>query len=160
MSEVKPSTAVGHIPSGLFIICGYDQKLKKADGFLGSFVQQISMDPLLVAIALKPGRPSADHILTKERFTINVVGDHEKSYLKHFWSGYNPEANPFNEINHKVTEQGDVLLLDARSTIIAQAIEIYEPGDHTLVIAKVIDSVVHNESAKSATHQRKDGLSY
>lgn len=160
MSEVKPSTAVGHIPSGLFIICGYDSEAKRADGFLGSFVQQISMDPLLVALAVKPGRPSADHILAKKRFTINVVGDHEKNYLKHFWSGYDPEKNPFEEINHKVTEEGDVLLLDARSTIIAEAVEIYEPGDHKLVIAKVIDSVVHSESAKSATHQRKDGLAY
>ena len=160
MSEVTKSTAVGHIPSGLFIICGYDEENKKMDGFLGSFVQQISMDPLLISLAVKPGRPSADHILAKKRFTINVVGDHEKQYLKHFWKGYDPESNPFDEINHKLTDNGDILMLDARSTIIAEAVEIHEPGDHKLVIAKVIDSVVHSETAKSATHQRKDGLSY
>ncbi len=160
MSEVKASTAVGHIPSGLFIICGYDEETKKADGFLGSFVQQVSMDPLLICLAVKPGRPSADHILAKKRFTVNVVGDHEKNYLKHFWKGYDPESNPFDEINHRLTENNDVLMLDARSTIIAEAVEIYSPGDHQLVVARVIDSVVHSESAKSATHQRKDGLSY
>lgn len=160
MSEVKASTAVGHIPSGMFIVCGYDQETKKIDGFLGSWIQQVSFDPLLISLAVKPGRPSADHILNKKRFTINVVGDHQKNYLKHFWSGYNPDANPFEEINHEVTPEGDVLMLDARSTIIAEAIEVTQPGDHNLVIAKVIGSVVHSDDAKSMTHQRKDGLQY
>ena len=111
-------------------------------------------------MGVKSGRPSADHILGKKRFTVNVVGDHDKTYLKHFWSGYDPEKNPFDEIDHEVTADGDVLIKGARSTISAEPIEILQPGDHNLVIAKVLDSAVHSFDAKSMVHQRKDGLAY
>lgn len=160
MTEVTKSTGVGHIPSGLFIITAHDKDADRIDGFLGSWVQQVSFDPLLVSLAIKPGRPCSDHILKKGRFTINVVGDHDKTFLKHFWSGYDPEKNPFAEIEHSIGSEGEVFIKGARSTIVAEPIEVLEPGDHNLIIAKVIDSAVHSDEAKSMVHQRKDGLSY
>lgn len=158
--ETSFSTAVGHIPSGLFIVCAKDQESERIDGFLASWVQQVSFDPLLISLAVKPGRPASDHILAKKRFTVNVVGDHDKSYLRHFWSGYDAEKNPFAEIEHSVLDNGEVVLNGARSTIIAEVVEVHSPGDHNLVIAKVIDSKVQSQEAKSMVHQRKDGLSY
>jgi len=157
--ELK-AQSVGHIPSGLFIVTAKNENDDKIDGFLASWVQQISFNPLLVSICVKPGRPCSDLILEKKNFSINVAGDHDKTYLKHFWSGYDPEKNPFNEIPHRFADSGEVIIEGARSTILCQPIEISKPGDHHLVIAKVLGSVVHQADEKSMVHQRKHGLAY
>jgi flavin reductase (DIM6/NTAB) family NADH-FMN oxidoreductase RutF len=152
--------AVGHIPSGLFIVCANDEKDKVIDGYLASWIQQVSFDPLLVTVAIKPGRPAYDLIKNKKTFTINVVGDNDKSFMKHFWKGYDPESNPFEEIEHKITENGGVIINGAKSTVECQLVETIQPGDHEVVIAKVINSYVQDEEAKPLTHVRKSGLDY
>ena len=57
----KKRLAIGHIPSGLFIVCAKDDE--KIDGYLASWVQQVSFDPLLISLAIKPGRPVYDLII-------------------------------------------------------------------------------------------------
>ena len=150
--------AVGHIPSGLFIVCAKDNE--KIDGYLASWVQQVSFDPLLISLAIKPGRPVYDFINGGGVFTVNVVGDHKRDYLKHFWSGYSPDKNPFSLIPHLITEQGGVAIEAAKSWIDCQIKEKIVPGDHQLVIAEVLASKMISDQGKPVTHIRKSGLDY
>ena len=159
MAKVEESAqAVGHIPSGLFIVCA--QKDGKIDGYLASWIQQVSFEPMMVSLAIKPGRPAYDLITSGTNFTINVVGDHDKTYLKHFWSGYDPEKNVFSEVPHQVTESGAVVIEGAKSTIEAKFVSKTQPGDHEVVIAEVVASYVANEEAKPMVHIRKSGMDY
>ncbi|MAE58614.1 MAG: hypothetical protein CME69_07015 [Halobacteriovorax sp.] len=157
--DVSKAKAVGHIPSGLFIVCSNDGNTK--DGYLASWVQQVSFSPLMVAVAIGKGRPGYDHIMSGETFTINIVGKHDMNYLKHFWSGYSPEENPFNgTLDISETENGGVILNGAKSTIECRMVSNTEPGDHEIVFAEVINSYVQNEEAEVKTHVRKSGLDY
>ena len=156
----EESVPVGHIPSGLFIVCAYDTDSKRVDGFLASFIQQVSFKPLLVSLCIKPGRPAYDLIKASQNFSINVIGDHEKNYMKHFWSGYDADKNPFSEIPHTINEKGVVLLDQAKSTIMCRLKESLSPGDHEIIIAEVIGGTVHNDEAKPMVHIRKSGLDY
>ena len=158
VSNEDKAKAVGHIPSGLFIVCS--QKDGKIDGYLASWVQQVSFEPLMVSLAIKPGRPAYDLINSGTNFTINVVGEHEKNYLKHFWKGYDPETNVFAEVPHTITESGAVVLEGAKSTIECVKISGTKPGDHEVFFAEVVNSYVNNEEAKPAVHVRKSGLDY
>lgn len=150
--------AVGHIPSGLFIVSS--QKEDVRDGYLASWIQQVSFEPLLVAIAIKPGRPAYDLIKEKNTFCINVVGDHDKNYLKHFWKGYDPNNNPWDQLDSKIGENGGLILESAKSSIECKMVDCYSPGDHEIVIAEVLASYIHQEQAKPATHIRKSGKDY
>ena len=154
----EETTGVGQIPSGLFIVCAQGDGL--IDGYLGSFVQQVSFEPLLLAMAIKPGRPAYDLIKGGATFSINVVGDHDKSYLKHFWSGYDPEKNPFAEIPHRVEDSGGVTLEGAKAVIEARLVEASAPGDHEVFFVEVLGSRVLAEDAKPMVHLRKSGLDY
>ena len=160
MSEDTKAQAVGHIPSGLFIICSVDEGTKRMDGFLGSWVQQVSFDPLLISLCIKPGRPAYEHIKSGNPFSINIVGEHDKSYLKHFWKGYDPQTNPFSEIAHSVTEEGALIIDGAKSAMVCKLTSISKPGDHEVVIAEVVSSQVADEKAKPIVHIRKSGLDY
>jgi len=162
-TEISPeqkAAGVGHIPSGLFIVCARDGRTEQVDGYLASWIQQVSFNPLRLSLAIKPGRPAYDLITSGTNFTINVVGDHDKNYMKHFWKGYDPESNPFSEIPHEISEHGGVCISGAKSVIECKLVDKIIPGDHELVIAEVLNSRVQDEESKPLTHVRKSGLDY
>ncbi|MBH47710.1 MAG: hypothetical protein CME71_06030 [Halobacteriovorax sp.] len=148
--------AVGHIPSGLFIVTTVDGD--KKDGYLASWVQQVSFEPLVVALAVKAGRPGYDHIMSGKPFAINIVGEHETQFMRHFWKGY--EKSPFGEIPHEVNEQGGLVIKDAKSAITCKLSSKSHPGDHEVVFAEVLASNVFESEAKPKVHIRKSGLDY
>lgn len=150
--------SVGHIPSGLFIVASSNGQL--IDGYLASWIQQVSFDPLLISIAIKPGRPAYDLIKSGQAFGVNVVGEHDKSFLKHFWKGYDPNFNPFAELGHELGPYGGVLLHQARSVLECKMIGSAQPGDHEVIFAEVLASHLMNEDSKSIVHLRKSGASY
>jgi flavin reductase (DIM6/NTAB) family NADH-FMN oxidoreductase RutF len=154
------ATAVGHIPSGLFIVAVKDPQSTVIDGYLASWIQQISFDPMMIGLAIRPGRPAYDLIKAGKVFAVNIVGDHDKSYLKHFWKGYDPANNPFSELSHQAGENGGVILHQAKSTIECQFVSSVKPGDHEVVFAKVLASYVQNEDSKPMVHIRKSGKDY
>lgn len=154
------ATAVGHVPSGLFIVAVQDQTTGTIDGYLASWVQQASFSPLLISLAIKPGRPAYDLIKSGRVFSVNVVGDHDKSYLKHFWKGYDANQNPFAEIPYEISENGAIILKQAKSVIECQLVDSVSPGDHDIVYAKVLASHVLNEESRPHVHIRKSGADY
>ena len=150
--------AVGNIPSGLFIVCVKNQE--QLDGYLASWVQQVSFDPLLIALAINPDRPGYNSIVGGMNFSINIVGDHDMNYMRYFWSGYEPGTNPFSEIETEISENKTISIKAAKSTIDCRFVDKIRPGDHDIVIAEVIASRVNNEQAKPKIHLRKSGLDY
>ncbi len=159
MATTGLAQAVGHIPSGLFIIGSKHQDDDGIDGFLASWVQQVSFSPLLVSICLKEGRPAYDAIMNGDAFAINVVGD-DTSFLKHFWSGYDPEKCVFDNIEYDIVEGNAVVMKQAKSSIVCKKVSSSKPGDHVVVIAEVIASIVHDDKSKPQVHIRKTGLDY
>lgn len=160
MLQSTTAASVGHIPSGLFIVTVQDAKSEVIDGYLASWIQQVSFNPLIVALAIKPGRPAYDLIKAGHPFVINIVGDHDKSYLKHFWKGYDPDQNPFKELPYDIGNKGGVVLKGAKSAIECKLLSVSRPGDHEVVFAEVLSSYINNEDAKPLVHIRKSGADY
>lgn len=159
--EVENSaTAIGHLPSGLNIVCAKGNN-GLVDGFLASWVQQVSFNPAMISLAIKPGRPAYDLINEGAIFSVNIVGEHEKGYLRHFWKGYDANDNPFEgKVSHEITSDGGVILNEAKSVMVCQLTESVSPGDHQIVFAKVLKSYILDEKAKPSVHIRKSGLDY
>lgn len=160
MLQDNKAAAVGHIPSGLFIVAVNDSQSNTIDGYLASWVQQVSFNPMIIALAIKPGRPAYDLIKAGKTFAINVVGDHEKTYLKHFWKGYDPNNNPFTELPHHMGEFGGVVLDQAKSSIECVMLSAIQPGDHEVIFAEVKASHIMNIESKPMVHIRKSGADY
>ncbi|MBA2404874.1 MAG: flavin reductase family protein [Bdellovibrionales bacterium] len=160
MLQSDKAVAVGQIPSGLFIVAVYDPATKVTDGYLASFVQQISFSPLMVTLAIKPGRPAYDLIKAGNPFAINIIGDHDKSYLKHFWKGYDANQNPFNELPYHLGEFKGLILDQAKAALECVLVSASKPGDHEVIFAEVKASHVMNAESKSLVHIRKSGADY
>jgi len=151
---------VGHIPSGLFIVSVKDEVHGTIDGYLASWIQQVSFSPLMISLAIKPGRPAYDLIKAGKVFCVNIVGEHDKTYLRHFWKGYDPLNNPFQEIPHVIGENGGVILSGAKSSLECKLMSSISPGDHEVVFAEVLSSYSMNDEARPMVHIRKSGASY
>jgi len=160
MLQNDKAASVGQIPSGLFIVVVHEAKNQITDGYLASWVQQVSFDPLLVSLAIKPGRPAYDLIKAGQPFTINIVGEHEKGYLKHFWKGYDPAQNPFKEIPHFITENQGLILEQSKAALECVKASSAQPGDHEVIFAEVKSSYLFNSESKPMVHLRKSGASY
>lgn len=154
------ATSVGHIPSGLFIVAVKDDEGKTIDGYLASWIQQISFNPLMISVSIKPGRPAYDLIKSGRPFAVNIVGDHDKTYLKHFWKGYDPANNPFSELPYQVGQNGGIILDQAKSAIECKMVSSIRPGDHEVIFAEVLSSYVMNEDSRPMVHIRKSGADY
>lgn len=160
MLHSDKAIAVGHIPSGLFIVAVQDPKTGLCDGYLGSWIQQVSFKPLLISMAIKPGRPAYDLIKAGHAFAINIVGDQDKSFMKHFWKGYDPAQNPFAEIPFEIGVNGGVIMKGSKSAVECKLVSSITPGDHEIMIVEVLSSYIQNEEAKPLTHVRKSGADY
>ena len=159
MEWTNENTApIGKIPSGLFIITAADGE--NIDGYLGSWVQQVSFNPLMIAVAIKPGRPCYDIINDKKRFCINVVGKKNNGLMKPFWKGYDPEAKPFANLQYDISNLGNVILQDSMAAIECLVEKTLTPGDHEVLFAKVENCHFINPEDQPLTHIRKSGLIY
>jgi flavin reductase (DIM6/NTAB) family NADH-FMN oxidoreductase RutF len=154
------ATSVGHIPSGLFIVAVRDEKGQTIDGYLASWVQQVSFNPLMISLAIKPGRPAYDLIKAGRTFGVNVVGEHDKTFLKHFWKGYDSANNPFETLPHTSGAHGGIILTQAKSAIECRLVTATKPGDHEVVFAEVLSSYTMNDEARPMVHIRKTGADY
>ena len=154
------AVAVGQIPSGLFIVAVQDPASNTIDGYLASWIQQVSFEPLMLSMAIKPGRPAYDLIKSGKPFAVNVVGDHDKTFLKHFWKGYDAADNPFSTIPYEIGENGGVLLKQAKSAMECRLVSAAQPGDHEVFFVSVLSSYQFSEEGKPMTHIRKSGASY
>ena len=149
---------VGKIPSGLFIITVADGESK--EGFLGSWVQQASFDPLMLSIAIEPERPVLERIREVGCFCVNVVGHQNIGLLKPFWGGAKPGVNPLDALDTFTTPRGNTVLSDSMAAMECELRETIQAGDHVLVFGEVVETHLLKPEDKPMIHVRKTGASY
>ncbi|MBL6989181.1 MAG: flavin reductase family protein [Bacteriovoracaceae bacterium] len=160
MRKVDKVIPVGHIPSGLFVVCAKNTKSGSIDGYLASWLQQISFKPLLIAVAIKPSRSGYQDIISGETFSVNIVGENESDFLQHFVRGYSEDDNPFIKLNHKVSDDGGIILENVKSVLDCKYVSKTIPGDHEIIIAEVIASYIVNDDTRPRVHVRETGDDY
>ena len=86
MNDTDPLPILGRVPSGIFILTAGTGD--RATGMLASWVMQAGFDPPTVTVAVKLGRYVCAWIGDGEPFVLNVVGDKQAHFLKHFGRGF------------------------------------------------------------------------
>jgi flavin reductase (DIM6/NTAB) family NADH-FMN oxidoreductase RutF len=152
----KEAVAVGKIPSGLFIVTSVFEGNR--EGYLASWIQQTSFSPLLVSLAVKPGRPCYAAMKAHGRFCVNVVGHQNGGMMKPFWNVGNQD--PFAGLEFDVSPRGNIVLRKAVVALECEFRSSANPGDHEIVFAEVVESHLLQVEDKPLTHTRKSGLGY
>ncbi len=134
-------TVLGHFASGVTIVTGDGD-----DGPAGLVCQSffsLSMDPPLVAVSPSVGSTSWPHIVPSGAFCINVLADTQEPLCRAFArSG----GDKFAGIGWTPAPTGSPRLDDVLAWVDCRIENVYEAGDHWLVIGAVADlGVGHGE---------------
>ncbi|GAC67390.1 flavin reductase family protein [Gordonia soli] len=109
---------------------------------VGSFTS-VSLDPPLVAAFVAHTSTTFPRIAETGRFCANVLGHHQQEICRRFArSG----GDKFAETNWSASEFGTARLDDAVAWIDAEIDSVQRLGDHDLVVGRVVELRVGDES--------------
>ncbi|MFC4022337.1 flavin reductase family protein [Oceanobacillus longus] len=125
---------MGHFASGVTVIT-----TKNEDNFVGLTVNafsSLSLDPAQILFCIDKGSTSLHAIKNDSPFVVNILQDQQESVCRGF---ARKGGDKFSGINYSLTNEGIPFLKDNLATIHCTVHEIYEGGDHFIVVGNVGD---------------------
>jgi flavin reductase (DIM6/NTAB) family NADH-FMN oxidoreductase RutF len=152
--------ALARVPSGLFILTA--GRGEEAVGTLVSFVQQVSIEPPCVAVALRPERGAAAVIAKEKFFVINVLHAGDKTLLRAFAKESLSGKEMAERVKAGAAKKGGAVLPGACAYLECELSHVLEyAGDHQLFVGRVISGeLMGDPAAKPTVHLRQDGSRY
>ena len=159
-SDHAAMRALGRVPSGLFVLAA--GRGTEAVATLVSFVQQVSIDPPILALALRPDRTAAEVIAREKRFVLNVLHAGDKSLLRAFAKASATGPQAFAHVPSRTLAGGGAVFLEACAFLECELTGVVDVGgDHVLFVGKVVGGeTLGDPAAKPTVHLRQDGSRY
>lgn len=154
----SPLLALGRLPSGLFILTA--RQGERATGLLVSWVQQAGFDPPMLTVALRRDRFVTDWVAASGRFALSQVAAGDKSLLRHFARGFEPDAPAFDGLDLAPISAGGPILARALTYLDAEVSGQVDSGDHRVVLGRIIGGAVLDGEGHPMVHVRRDGSHY
>jgi flavin reductase (DIM6/NTAB) family NADH-FMN oxidoreductase RutF len=126
---------------------------------VGSFTS-VSLDPVLVSFNV--GKTSAMHqiIEDSDEMVVHLLSADQAHYSERFAAPDLSSDQQFEGVNYRRLENGIPVLTDTLAYICCRKIAGYDAGDHSLIVAEVLD-VVHQRDGEPLlyydTHYRAVG---
>jgi flavin reductase (DIM6/NTAB) family NADH-FMN oxidoreductase RutF len=159
MQQAKPfDPALGRVPSGIFILTVGSGA--RATGMLASWVMQAGFEPPMVSVAVKLGRYVCDWLTEGQPFVLNLVGESQSEFLKHFGKGFEPGKPAFEGFAITHCARGVPILTDALGHLECEPIRHVDSGDHRIFLANVVRGRLVKPDGKPMIHIRKSGGNY
>ena len=136
--------ALGAFPSGVTIVSTTDAEGRHW-GFTASSFSSVSMDPPLVLVCIANTADSHPAFVQAKRYAINILSQSQADVAMHFArKGVDKfEAHEFHYGDPDAPQPP--VLPGAMASLICTAHDIYEAGDHTVLIGKV-EAVERNDA--------------
>lgn len=157
--------ALGCIPQGMYVLtASYERRVRAV---LVSWVQQVSFEPPMIAVALSKGRSIVPLIHESHCFALNQIAQEDKLAMKTFMG--NGRGRPRNgksdsspldamEVVRKVT--GAPVLTRAQAYFDCELVRHLDfDADHDLYIGAIRDGAILN-GGNVTVRLREDGMKY
>jgi flavin reductase (DIM6/NTAB) family NADH-FMN oxidoreductase RutF len=149
---------LGRVPSGIFVLTVGTGN--RATGMLSSWVMQAGFEPPMVSVAVKLGRHVCDWLSAGEPFVLNLVGESQSSFLKHFAKGFAPGEAAFDGLDITHCARGVPILKDALGYMECEPVRHVDSSDHRIFLAKVVRGKMQDAETGPMIHVRKSGAKY
>ncbi len=134
---------LGHYPTGVALITGFDEAGEPVGMVVGSFTS-VSLDPPLVAFLPTKGSGRYSRLQSANTFAVNVLAADQEELCRRFASR---GETSWDGIAWSRSPQGAPVLDDAVAWIECSVESVQEAGDHYLVIGRVQEMDVVNPVA-------------
>lgn len=152
---------LGRTPSGVFILTAKNSDGRET-GALVSWVQQASFDPPMVTVGVNKKRYLNDWLAESPQVVLNLVGESQKQFLKHFGAGFSPEEPAFEGLTIARSAAGVPILTEAMGYLEGTVRNQLETGDHVIYAVEITSAGTSSEfdTSKPMVHIRKNGFNY
>lgn len=143
MDEQAKHNILRNIPYGLYVIGVKGQGT--THGFTGSFFSQCSMKPPRVMLGVRHDTHSLELIKESRVFTVNFVSKADRKILEQFFKPAPPTGNRFGDVSFSLKKTGAPVLDSAIAYLECEVKDIFEGGDHCIVVGEVVDAEIRKE---------------
>uniref|UniRef100_A0A7C2P3S9 Flavin reductase n=1 Tax=Schlesneria paludicola TaxID=360056 RepID=A0A7C2P3S9_9PLAN len=152
---------LGRTPSGLFVLTSRSADGRET-GLLASWVQQASFEPPMITVAVNRKRFLHDWLAKAPLVALNLIGEGQKQFLKHFGAGFEPGAPAFEGLHIRRGETGVPILAEALGYLEGRICGQMETGDHVVYAVEILAAGEGPGFAEAApwVHVRKNGFNY
>jgi flavin reductase (DIM6/NTAB) family NADH-FMN oxidoreductase RutF len=150
--------AMGRMASGVYIVTVDNEG--KRDGMLATWVMQASMDPPVVSVAVKDGRPILSALKEGSHFVVNVLSKTNMDVFKNFAKPDLNGEDRFTGLKCGQVENNLPYFEEAVSYFTVKVIKHTTAGDHVIVFGEVVGGAMLNEGGEPMVHLRKSGFQY
>jgi len=112
-------------------------------GLTVSSFTSVSVDPPLVLISIARGSAIHDLFLEAKAYAINFLADDQKSVSDRFAGRINVKDR-FEGIRYDMGVTGSPIIEGVRAAIECNAWQVYEGGDHSILVGKVVSANTFN----------------
>jgi len=117
-----------------------------------TWLTQCSFTPPLVMMAVRREGRLHDLILDVGHFAVNVVGKDQQKMVSAFFKPAQVEGSMMNGYRFEAGPvTGSPLFVDCPAWFEAVVRDVVEGGDHTVVVAEVVEAGVHDPQAQALT---------
>lgn len=153
------ASALGRIPSGLFIVTWRAADTDR--GMLASWVMQAGFEPPLVSVAVGTSRDLLGVVRSGGPFAVNVLAESQRSLLARFGKPPAAGEDPFAGLAIDRTPAGVATLAEAAGWMECRGVaEAAAAGaDHVVVLGR-IEAAGGQPNLAPLVHLRRNGLKY
>jgi flavin reductase (DIM6/NTAB) family NADH-FMN oxidoreductase RutF len=127
--------ALGKFPTGVTVITTVDKQGERV-GVTASSFNSVSIDPPLVLWSIDKGAFSLDAFTQGEHFAVNVLRNDQVDMSNRF---ARRGEDKFAGLKVRTGEQGCPLLPDVAAAFECRTWNVYEGGDHLIIVGEVLD---------------------
>ena len=138
------------VPYGLYIVGVRGKVNGGMSAIAASWVTQCSFDPPLLMVAIRKPSRTYDLIKNGKAFSLNLLDKSEKRIVRKLEKPFRSVGEKLGKVKHLEEETGAPILQEAFAYAECEVRQIYEPGDHALVIGEVVHADVRSRG-KSLT---------
>ena len=124
---------LGHYPTGVCVVTAIEPDGSPAAMVVGSFTS-VSLDPPLVAFLPDRSSTSWPKIERSGKFCVNVLGSHQEDLCRRFSAR---GSDKFAGLDYRQSTLGSPVLDDIVAWIDCTLHDVYEAGDHLIVLGRV-----------------------
>ena len=146
MNDALPKN-MAHMTYGIYVLTTRYADI--INGMIASWVSQVSFDPPLIMVAVHPNRYSHELLKNSGRFALHILARGQKDLLPRF-KGPDP-ASKFSSIAWHDGVTGCPVLEDCIGSLECRIRQTLAPGNHTLFIGEVVDTVFNGEKPPLST---------
>lgn len=138
---------MAHLTYGIYVLTTRFQNT--VNGMIASWVSQVSYEPPLILVAVHTNRYTHDLLQKSGHFALHILAREQKAMLARF-KGPDPEAK-FSSLEWKNGATGCPILADCIGSLECRMTQRLAPGNHTLFIGEVVDSIFNADRTPLCT---------